>query len=140
MSHDSRPGVRHVLPLLAVLIGLAACSAEPEPDPVEVSVEVRDWTGWSREQPEPEHTTVELSDGATFQVETVSGTVTFTATDVSVEDIELETDQDLVVPNPGGGIDLDGGESRFTLTPDPPLELVTPTMDAGTRVILTVRR
>lgn len=125
---------------IALLALTGACGSEaPSAGAASVRVETTDWNGWDeRAGPAPEVTTVEVSPGSTFEVDAFDGPLEFTVTEVGDARIELESDRELVAIGSGGGLDFDTATASFTLTGDEPLELGTPTMDAGTSVTLTV--
>ncbi|CAM3782442.1 hypothetical protein OCAE111667_25860 [Occultella aeris] len=135
---------RRLLPLataVLLLTGLTAgaCSSEDAPDDqVSIRVETLNWNGWDEDaQGELETTTVAVGSGESFDAAVSDGFVQFTVVEVGDGRIELETDSSMV-ESPDGSIDFDAATDRFTLTADEPLELVTPTMDAGTTVTLVL--
>ena len=138
---------RRVALLIAVLptvLFAAGCADEgggdtaTDPAPLTLSVESQGWTGWQREQPEPELTSETITDGSTFEVAAISGPIEFTVVEIAGYGVELETDDSLVITDAEGDIDFDETTTHFTLDREEPLALATPTMDAGTHITLTV--
>ena len=130
---------RGIVALVAMAMTAACGSDATSAGSVSIKVVSADWSGWTEEQPEPETSTVTASPGSTFEVTTAVGTVEFSVVEVDGDHIELETDSALVPLNPGGGMDFDAATERFTLISEEPLQLGTPTTDAGTTVTLTVK-
>ena len=104
-----------------------------------VEVKVVGWNGWDHnDKPAPSTTTVELSRGAAFEVDVLTGPVTFEVSAIDVDSMELETSEPFALMNVGGVIDLNDPTDEFTLPMDGSLKVATPTMDAGTNVTLTL--
>lgn len=139
-------------PMLRLLATLTACllalglvtscgtdegDADAETGPVTLEVTTQGWTGWSREQPEPETHEVTVSEGDTFEVHVLGGPATFTVVEVRGDELELESDESFSVRDgTGSGFSLTDTETEFEVNRPGRLELVTPTMDAGTTVTL----
>ena len=104
------------------------------PSAVTLEVTTQDWTGWSREQPEPDSESVTLGEGETFTVTMLGDEVTVTVADVDDDGIVLETSKELAHRNPGGGSDLDDLTDEFTLDRDGSVAFTTPSLDGGTTV------
>ncbi len=113
-----------------------AGSTDTDPASVTLRVETQDWTGWQEEQPSPEVTAWTITEGSGYDVMAVGGPITFTVVEVGADHVELETDGAMVVDS-DGGIDFDEATTHFTLDGTTPLELSTPSMDAGTHIVLT---
>lgn len=124
--------------LLVLASGCGGDDAGTATDPASVTlrVETQDWTGWQKQQPSPEVTAWTITEGSGYDVMAVGGPITFTVVEVGADHVELETDGSLVVDS-DGGIDFDEATTHFTLDGTTPLELSTPTMDAGTHIVLT---
>lgn len=139
--------------LLALFLGLvgvlAACGGvgtvteDPVPEPIyAVNVTAQDWSGWSQPhdpQPEPTMTQVLAWPGATVQVEAVSGPVTFTVTTIR-DDLVVVTSDAPFAPrsSTGSGWAMDEPVQRWGLRDGESVRVVTPTLDAGTEITLTV--
>lgn len=121
------------VPLLLLAPVLAGCATDDE-GPVELEVTTQDWTGWSREQPEPSSRSVTVSEGETFTVTMLGDEVVVTVVSVDEDGIELETSKELARRNPGGGSDLDDLTDEFSLDRDGSVAFTTPSLDGGTTV------
>lgn len=129
--------VRLFLATAALLVGAAGCSSDERSETLRVVTST--WNGWDRnDKPVPETTTFEVSPGDTFQVDTVGGPAEFTVSLINDTSVDLFTTQRLAFAQPGGGIDLNDTRRRFAVTRDAPLELATPTLDAGTSITITI--
>ena len=122
-------------PVLLLLPLLAGCDADD--GPVTLEVTAQDWTGWSREQPEPESESVTLSEGGTFTVSMLGEEVTVTVAEVADDGIVLETSKELARLSAGGGSDHDDLTDEFTLDRDGSVAFTTPSLDGGTTVTVT---
>lgn len=125
--------LRAAVPLLLLAPVLVGCGADDD-GPVTLEVTTQDWTGWSREQPEPETESVTLGEGEAFTVTMLGDEVTVTVTEFDDDGIELETSKELARRNPGGGADHDDLTDEFTLDRDGSVAFTTPSLDAGTTV------
>lgn len=105
--------------------------------PVELEIVVQDWSGWQREQPEPETRSVTVGQGDAFTVSTVGDDVTVTVIGLHRDRIELGTSSELAPESGAGGSDLNQLRSRFELRRGGAVEFSTPTLDAGTSVRIT---
>ncbi|KRF19965.1 hypothetical protein ASG90_19760 [Nocardioides sp. Soil797] len=125
--------------LLVLCLGSAACNeTESSDETVTLEVEVVDWNGWDpKDEPRPSTSTIEVSQGSTFEVEVLGGPATFEVTSISDDEVELEADQQFAPVNDEGGSNLNDLEDEFTLDRRGDLEMDTATTDAGTHV--TVR-
>ncbi|QIX26652.1 hypothetical protein ncot_08575 [Nocardioides sp. JQ2195] len=129
-----------VVTLLAVaglLVGACAggrTDVEERVGPVTLEVVSQDWSGWSKEQPDPENTRVSVSQGDTFSVPVIGDDVVVRVSEVHDEGMWIETDQDLMRKDDG----FDDADDEFELENGVPLELTTTTMDAGTTITLTI--
>lgn len=121
------------VPLLLLAPVLAGCGSGDD-GPVTLEVTTQDWTGWSREQPEPSSETVTLAEGETFTVMMLGDEVTVTVTEVDDDGIELETSKELARKNRDGGSDHDDLTDEFTLGRDGSVAFTTPSLDGGTTV------
>ena len=125
--------------LVGTMLVIAGCSdstpARPTPT---IEIVSSDWTGWQKQQPEPTRTAVTAERGKSFEVDQLGGTVVFTVDEVRHDAVELSTDEALVDATGAEGVDLSGGSYDFELTTEASLELATPTMDAGTKITLTL--
>ncbi|GAB3106732.1 hypothetical protein GCM10027055_01370 [Janibacter alkaliphilus] len=137
---------------LSAPVLLAACGTSGPAEPAgTITVTATDWSGWRTPSPSPPTsgtassastpdgpTEVELpaSEGASVDVETLTGELTITVTDVDDDEVELETSQGMSLKGEGG-ISLTDVPDEFTLAAGETLALSTPTMDAGTTVELT---
>lgn len=141
---------------LSAPVLLAACGTSGPAEPAgTITVTATDWSGWRTPSPSPPTsgtassastpastpdgpTEVELpaSEGASVDVEILTGELTITVTDVDDDEVELETSQGMSLKGEGG-ISLTDVPDEFTLAAGETLALSTPTMDAGTTVELT---
>lgn len=141
MTSTSRRSRRTpVLALLAVFLApvLVACGdGDPRGGggPVELEVTVQDWTGWSREQPEPVRSTQTVEESDEFTVDVVGGEVTITVVDIDDDEIELETSDDFAPRTDSGSNHNDLADS-FTLRRGGEVAFTTPALDAGTTVTI----
>ncbi|WGY00572.1 hypothetical protein QI633_18735 [Nocardioides sp. QY071] len=119
-------------PLLLAVLSLAACGQD---DPVRLEVTVQDWTGWSREQPDPVVATHELAEGDTFTVDVI-GEDELVVTVVQVDDgeVALETSAPMASEDEDGGSDITDPRTEFSLDRGGSVEFGTPTLDGGTTV------
>lgn len=128
---------RHTALLLAAAVLLpAGCGlAEREQAPVPMTITANDWNGWDPDHESTETTTeVEAVEGQTFSVDGLE--ITFT--DVGDDEVEIRTTDAMSPVNDGGGINLNDPEHDFSVERGTPLELATPTTDAGTTYELTL--
>ncbi|NYI46501.1 hypothetical protein BJ993_003581 [Nocardioides aromaticivorans] len=124
--------LRAAVPLLLLAPALAGCAGDD--GPVTLEVTTQDWTGWSREQPEPTTQSVTLTEGESFTVTMLGDEVTVTLTGVDDDGVELETSRQLARKDPGGGADHDDLTDEFTLDRDGSVAFTTPSLDGGTTV------
>ena len=128
---------RHTALLLAAAVLLpAGCGlAEREQAPVPMTITANDWNGWDPDHESTETTTeVEAVEGQTFSVDGLE--ITFT--DVGDDEVEIRTTDAMSPVNDGDGINLNDPEHDFSVERGTPLELATPTTDAGTTYELTL--
>ncbi|WP_282071885.1 hypothetical protein [Janibacter hoylei] len=128
---------RHTALLLAAAVLLpAGCGlAEREQAPVPMTITANDWNGWDPDHESTETTTeVEAVEGQTLSVDGLE--ITFT--DVGDDEVEIRTTDAMSPVNDGGGINLNDPEHDFSVERGTPLELATPTTDAGTTYELTL--
>ena len=128
---------RHTALLLAAAVLLpAGCGlAEREQAPVPMTITANDWNGWDPDHESTETTTeVEAVEGQTLSVDGLE--ITFT--DVGDDEVEIRTTDAMSPVNDGGGINLLDPEHDFSVERGTPLELATPTTDAGTTYELTL--
>lgn len=130
MSRAVRPAAALLLCLLAA--PLTACGGES--GPVALEVTVQDWTGWSREQPEPVRRSVELTEGQSLVVTMLGDEVTITVEDVDDEEVELRTSEALAPRTLDGGANHRDLRSDFTVQRGGSVAFTTPSLDAGTTV------
>lgn len=132
---------------LLLLIGLA-CSAcgtgkntsgtfgsDNEGQSVRLHVEITEWNGWDADyEPHPVIKTIEVTEGEEFELSVLTGEAEFEVVDIDEDGVRLEGDGDLMrsVSNP------DDESSEFTVTDGEPLDLMTPTLDAGTNVRISL--
>lgn len=121
------------VPLVLLATALAGCGADDD-GPVTLEVTTQDWTGWSREQPEPSTESHTLEEGGTFTVTMLGDEVTVTVTSVDDDAIELRTSKELARRDPGGGSDHDDLSDEFALDRDGSVAFTTPSLDGGTTV------
>lgn len=130
-------------PVLALLLtGSAACGEDGGADDETVTITVvsRDWSGWSEgPAPDPVRKQVEVGEDDTFEVEVLTDPLRVTVAEIAGSRVELELDQAMAPVNEGGGIDLNDDVTALTLTGTAPVEVATPTMDAGTHVTFRIR-
>ena len=129
---------RHTALLLAAAVLLpAGCGlAEREQAPVPMTITANDWNGWDPDHESTETTTeVEAVGGQTFRVD---DDLEITFTDVGDDKVEIRTTDAMSPVNDGGGINLNDPEHDFSVERGTPLELATPTTDAGTTYELTL--
>ena len=123
--------------LLAVLTGCGDAATDPGTDggtgPATVEVTVADWTGWSRDQPEPTSFTRTLEEGDSFEADMLGDRVTFTVEDLGSDEISWTTSEDLSLVD-GGTVSLRDTTDRFEQSRGETLEVGTPSMDGGTHV------
>ena len=122
--------------LAATVLLPAGCGlAEREQPPVPMTITANDWNGWDPDHESTETTTeVEAVQGQTFSVDGLE--ITFT--DVGDDEVEIRTTDAMSPVNDGGGINLLDPEHDFSVERGTPLELATPTTDAGTTYELTL--
>lgn len=141
--------LRHSVSLLAcALLALTACSDKDStgtagdpavPDTVTIEVETVAWNGWAgpdAPKPTPTTETVDVAEGDTFEVHVLGGEATVEVLEIREDGVDLATSERFSSMTASGGYDLNDPGSEFTLTEQEPLELATPTMDAGTYVTL----
>lgn len=124
-----------LLPIAALAAALLTACGGADDDPVRLEVTVQDWSGWSREQPEPTTFTRELSPGDDVTVG-VLGNDELVVTVVQVDDGEVALElSDPMWP------DEDTSETRTTFSLDRhgSVKFTTPTLDAGTSVTVAER-
>ncbi len=136
---------------LALLIAVTACTptetdgtgdADPtDPDTVTLEVTSTTWNGWESPTAPPDATTdsVTVAEGDTITIDGALDTIVLTIEEIDDDGVDLISDSALVVTNPGGGADLDSPRTDFSLGNGEVLELMTPTLDAGTSIVLTVQ-
>ena len=122
--------------LAATVLLPAGCGlAEREQPPVPMTITANDWNGWDPDHESTETTTeVEAVEGQTLSVDGLE--ITFT--DVGDDEVEIRTTDAMSPVNDGGGINLLDPEHDFSVERGTPLELATPTTDAGTTYELTL--
>lgn len=127
--------------VLAAVLALAGCIPDQDPElrpAPEIDVVQQDWTGWQREQPEPEEHTLTGAKGERLTVRGMGGELTVEVTGVGDETVEIETSQSMSQRVPGrSGIDLTSDQRDFTVRRGEPLEITTTTTDQGTTLTLT---
>lgn len=135
------PAIALAALLLPLLVACGAGAGEGDGDglrlggaPVELEVTVQDWSGWQREQPEPETRSVTVGQGETFTVDTIGDEVTVTVLALHADRIELGTSDDLAPEGGLGGADHNDLSTTFELRRGGSVEFSTPTLDAGTSV------
>lgn len=123
--------------LAATVLLPAGCGlAEREQPPVPMTITANDWNGWDPDHESTETTTeVEAVGGQTFRVD---DDLEITFTDVGDDEVEIRTTDAMSPVNDGGGINLLDPEHDFSVERGTPLELATPTTDAGTTYELTL--
>lgn len=123
--------------LAATVLLPAGCGlAEREQPPVPMTITANDWNGWDPDHESTETTTeVEAVEGQTFRVD---DDLEITFTDVGDDEVEIRTTDAMSPVNDGGGINLLDPEHDFSVERGTPLELATPTTDAGTSYVLTL--
>ncbi|MCT1618984.1 MULTISPECIES: hypothetical protein [Janibacter] len=123
--------------LAATVLLPAGCGlAEREQPPVPMTITANDWNGWDPDHESTETTTeVEAVGGQTFRVD---DDLEITFTDVGDDKVEIRTTDAMSPVNDGGGINLLDPEHDFSVERGTPLELATPTTDAGTTYELTL--
>ena len=129
---------RHTALLLAAAVLLpAGCGlAEREQAPVPMTITANDWNGWDPDHESTETTTeVEAVEGQTVRVD---DGLEITFTDVGDDEVEIRTTDAMSPVNDGDGINLNDPEHDFSVERGTPLELATPTTDAGTTYELTL--
>lgn len=121
---------------LALALPLGGCGVlDRDQDPVPMTITANDWNGWDPDHESTETTTeVEAVEGQTFSVDGLE--ITFT--DVGDDEVEIRTTDAMSPVNDGGGINLNDPEHDFSVERGTPLELATPTTDAGTTYELTL--
>ena len=117
--------------LAATVLLPAGCGlAEREQPPVPMTITANDWNGWDPDHESTDTTTdVEAVEGRTVRVD---DDLEITFTDVDDGEVEIRTTDAMSPVNDGGGINLLDPEHDFTVDRGTPLELATPTTDAGT--------
>ncbi len=122
---------------------LTACGSDPGGGgmgAVRLEVTVQDWTGWSREQPDPEVATHELAEGESFTVAVVGAEeLVVTLARVGDGEVELATSEPMSGEGEGGGVDLNDPRTDFTLERGGAVVFSTPTLDGGTTVSVVER-
>lgn len=127
-----------VLSACGAALGGAGDGTEESSDPASLKVETQDWTGWSREQPQPSTRTVEVRVGESIDIEALGDTRSFEVTDIEVKHVSLSSDEAWSPRSESGGIDLTSTQTQFEVTASEPLEVSTPTMDGGTTVTISL--
>lgn len=136
-----RPTTRRGALLAAPLLLLPGCALVDRvraAETVTLTVVTSPWNGWSREQPEDETSTEEVTQGATFSRPALGGDVVFTVRRCTEQRVVLRTDIPLSEQEGDGGIDLGTDQDTFTVTAGETLTLITPTLDAGTTFEISI--
>lgn len=130
---------RLLLGLLILLPFAAGCDdTDGSGETLTLEVTVAAWNGWDPDdKPTPETSTVEVSEGSSFEVEALDA-ITFEVTSIDDDQLELGSDADLALRNAHGGIDVNHPVDEFTLDRAGTLELSTPTLDAGIDITIEV--
>lgn len=118
---------------------LSACKVVDPFQPtltVTLTVVEQGWTGWSTEQPEPETSIEEVTEGSEFTRTAMGQDIAFTVLSVTARKLRLRTSTALSEREEGGGIDLRTDQDTFTVRAGGSLSITTPTMDAGTTFTL----
>ena len=111
------------------LLALSGCGlVTDEPDPVPLTIVWSDWSGWSEGQGSESSRDVQATKGKSIRLDDLK--VTFT--DIEEDSVRIRTNRHMSPKYEGGGIDLRSEQTDFTVERDSTLEIVTPTMDAGT--------
>lgn len=131
---------RSVLLLLPVTVMVAGCGrvdvAPPSPT-VTLTVISAPWTGWSKEQPEPEPSEESVTKGSTFTRDSQGDEITFTVKAVDDDEVTLSTSEPMSPRSEDGGIDLSTDQTKFSVVKGETLKITTPTMDSGTTFEIT---
>ena len=137
-QRSMRRRVPVLLATVPALLALSACGDDPAPaGPVTLEVTVQDWTGWSEAQPEGTTRTHVLHESDSFSVEALGGPVEVTLADVSDDELRIETSEDLAPrSDDGDGWSHRETTSEFTLERGGEVQMATPSLDAGTIVVV----
>ena len=113
------------------LLALTGCGlVNGEPDPVPLTITSSDWSGWSKGQGSTDGPRdVEATEGESVRID---DDLQVTFTEVEEDSVRIRTNRHMSPKYEGGGIDLRSEQTDFTVERDSTLEIVTPTMDAGT--------
>lgn len=116
---------------LALALPLGGCGVlDRDQAPVPLTITASDWNGWDPDHESTDTTTdVEAVEGRTVRVD---DDLEITFTNVDGGEVEIRTTDAMSPVNDGGGINLLDPEHDFTVDRGTPLELATPTTDAGT--------
>jgi len=127
--------------LAAPLLLLPGCALVDRVRPAEtvtLTVVTSPWSGWSREQPEAETSTEEVTRGTTFTRSAMGEDVVFTVRTCTARRVVLRTDTPLSEWEGDEGIDLGTDQDAFTVRAGETLKITTPTMDAGTTFEISI--
>ena len=133
----TRRGVLLATPLL-LLPGCALVDRVRPAETVTLTVVTSPWSGWSREQPEEETSTEEVTRGSTFTRSAMGEDVVFTVRTCTTKRVVLRTDTTLSEREGDDGIDLGTDQDTFTVRAGETLTVTTPTMDAGTTFEISI--
>jgi hypothetical protein len=107
--------------------------------PLEVAVVSSDWNGWEPDHvPTPETTTFPAVEGTEARIEGLGEDVHVLVTEVGADGVVLELDSPLSPRSEGGGLDLDDPQDVVEVGLEKPVELGTPTLDAGVTYVVSL--
>ena len=118
------------------LLVLSGCGlVADEPDPVPLTIVWSDWSGWSEAQGSENSRDMQATKGKSVRLD---DELEVTFTDIAEDSVEIRTSDHMSPKSEGGGIDLNSTQTEFTVERGETLEIVTPTMDAGTTYEFTI--
>lgn len=135
VSRIARRGVL-LLPL-ALLPGCAVVDRVRPAVTVTLTIVASGWTGWSKEQPEPETSTEEVTRGSEFVRRALGDDITFTVRSATDRELTLHTSTPMSERAWGDGINLTTDQDTFTIAAGGTLTITTPSMDGGTTFEIT---
>lgn len=134
--------IRWLVALALVAFGTVGCDGGNDHGaPPTLRIEVSDWNGWQRPDPdaEPQAKPYLLSgeEGEEIEFRLIDGELRITVEDRDDDSLTLRLDRPVAPRTAQGGLSLNDLEDSFTLEAGETVAFATPTMDAGTSVEVT---